>query len=67
MDDQGRFIIPAEFRKDGKPFVGGTFEETKVKQDESYPEGNRHERRAAAAIERKTQELRALKKETENG
>jgi len=53
MDSQGRFIIPGEFRKDGKPFVGSTFEETKALADEKpEAEGNRHERRKAAAIER---------------
>lgn len=59
MDDQGRFIIPGQFRKDGKPFVGDTFEETKVLQSEqANPEGNRHERRRAAALER---QIKALK------
>lgn len=59
MDDRGRFIIPGEFRKDGKPFVGSTFEETKVLADEKpKAEGNRHERRKAAAIERQIKSLK---------
>lgn len=59
MDDQGRFIIPAQFRKDGKPFVGESFEETKVLDEaEGLPEGNRHERRKAAALERQISTLK---------
>jgi hypothetical protein len=59
MDDRGRFIIPGEFRKDGKPFVGSTFEETKALADETpEAEGNRHERRKAAAIERQIKSLK---------
>lgn len=59
MDDQGRFIIPAELRKDGKPFVGSTFEETKVLADEKpETEGNRHERRKAAALERQIKSIK---------
>lgn len=58
MDDQGRFIIPAHLRKDGKAFVGETFKETKVLDEaERAPEGNRHERRSDAAIERKIERL----------
>ena len=54
MDDQGRFIIPGAFRKDGKPFIGDTFEKTNVleEQTDGY-EGNRHERRRAAALDAK--------------
>lgn len=66
MDDQGRLIIPAQFRKDGKPFVGSTFEETKVleEQPSHLAEGNRHERRKAAALKRRIKALQdALKSE----
>lgn len=58
MDDQGRLIIPGQFRKDGKPFVGDTFEETKVLEESvAVHEGNRHERRKAAALERQIERL----------
>lgn len=59
MDDQGRFTIPGQFRKDGKPFIGETFEETKVLEEPvDAAEGNRHERRRAAALDA---ELRKIK------
>jgi len=61
MDDKGRFIIPGEFRKDGKPFIGDTFEETKVMEDVAeYGEGNRHERRKAAALDAKLRKMADL-------
>lgn len=58
MDDQGRFIIPGELRKDGKPFIGDTFEETKVLKEVLEPaEGSRHERRKAAALDAKLRKI----------
>lgn len=64
MDDQGRFIIPAAFRKDGKPFVGDTFEETKVLEELLTPiDGNRHERRKAAALDAKLRAINDLEAE----
>lgn len=63
MDDQGRLIIPGQFRKDGKPFVGSTFEETRALEERpELGEGNRHERRKAAALERR---IKALEKRIE--
>ncbi len=64
MDDQGRFIIPGQFRKDGKSFIGETFEETKVREESDDPyEGNRHERRKAAALDAKLRKINDLEAE----
>mgnify|MGYP001599851825 CR=1 FL=1 len=61
MDDKGSLIIPAQFRKDGKAFVGNTFEETKVLEEQSVSmEGNRHDRRKASAIDAKLRKIAAL-------
>lgn len=66
MDDKGRFIIPGEFRKDGKSFIGETFEQTKVLEETDDPyagEGNRHERRKAAALDAKLRKMADLEAE----
>lgn len=64
MDDQGRFIIPGQFRKDGKSFIGETFKETKVLEESDDPyEGNRHERRKAAVLDAKLRKIADLEAE----
>lgn len=64
MDDQGRFTIPGLFRKDGKPFIGDTFKETKVFEEPvDGTEGNRHERRRAAALDARLRKIKDLEAE----